>query len=808
LTVKSRVAHLFGGEHHRLQRVSACVIASTFLLVYFFHEIVHGQAYLDSDQLLSLLPHHREIFRHADPQAAYLWTNKIMFGYSYSRSVMLSFFHFPDNLLLRLLAAETASTWGLVFHFGLSLAFSFLFSRRIGISPAGAATAAITFTFSGIITSNYSHYNDVAMMLTLPLMLWAAECAVSTGHLRWFALLGLVVGNNLAFGHPQYSLYELLALAAYAAVRLRTRHALSRRSLIHGSLLLVTGVAIATPYVLPLLARLLEVSARGQHLPGEGVNNARNPLALALLYLSPLSVASDLPHTAEPPVLGVHSWLVAFYVGLPALFLLPCAVGQRDRTPQVPLGFFWSLTGAGWIAFLAPMHWNGWSLLTLLDHIPVLNWFHFHTRSIFLGSFATAVLAGTGLDRLVRRPAERAGRVHAFAAGVLLVALAMSAARAGLGGLLFPAAWGWLQAASGGRFAEHLSLGSWMSIVGIAIGLVTWSLRRGFVSVTTFVLFVWFTAFIDLMLFGLPYKPTLSPRSVLDPPEFARVLTSTDARVFSAVPAPYFYDRRLPPTVRRRSLATNLNLLYGIEEVGGYTTPSGTPAFYRYVRHLGIRVPYQREGWAPFPPVDLQSQAPLLRAASITHVITATAPPAADFAVIARDQDLFLSEIRDPGPRAYAVRALVKAVSPLDAVSRLPTIGDLRTTAIVYDPESRLAERYGPASVRVLLRDATRATLEVVSSSEGFVVLTDAYDRNWTAEIDGSSTAVFQTNGIFRGAVVPPGRHLLRFEYQDKHFEFGLAVRRAALGLLLILFVLGVLRWRGSRFPPGRAATG
>ena len=53
--------------------------------------------------------------------------------------------------------------------------------------------------------------------------------------------------------------------------------------------------------------------------------------------------------------------------------------------------------------------------------------------------------------------------------------------------------------------------------------------------------------------------------------------------------------------------------------------------------------------------------------------------------------------------------------------------------------------------------------VEATSTGKGYLVLTDVNYPSWHAQLDGQETDIFTADYIFRGVVVPPGRHKIRF---------------------------------------------
>jgi uncharacterized membrane protein YfhO len=47
----------------------------------------------------------------------------------------------------------------------------------------------------------------------------------------------------------------------------------------------------------------------------------------------------------------------------------------------------------------------------------------------------------------------------------------------------------------------------------------------------------------------------------------------------------------------------------------------------------------------------------------------------------------------------------------------------------------------------------------------GILVLNDVWHPWWRASVDGKPAKILQANVLFRAVVVPPGRHLVRFNF-------------------------------------------
>lgn len=90
---------------------------------------------------------------------------------------------------------------------------------------------------------------------------------------------------------------------------------------------------------------------------------------------------------------------------------------------------------------------------------------------------------------------------------------------------------------------------------------------------------------------------------------------------------------------------------------------------------------------------------------------------------------------------------------------------DLRTTVLIEDAPAAQLPR-PPGTVRIVSYHNTEVVLEADSAQGGWVVLNDPWQPWWFAAIDGKPAEVLRANVIFRAVEVPPGRHVVRFEYR------------------------------------------
>ncbi len=794
----------------------AVVLVGT-LMIYYWPELFRGRAYLYSDILHGGIPFLTDVYRGPSVDAAYQWTNSILFGFSYARNGVTIPFHAPGCLLALVFDPTATLTLSGIWHFSLSFVFMVLFLRAVGVGLAAACFGALAFTFAGSATQRHLHPWSMAAVLTTPLCFWLAEKAATRRAPAYAVLLGVVLGHIALAGHPQFVAYQAPIVCLYYLYRRRQEGAvagLAGWARVAGVVGLVALICfgVAAVYWVPVAASALGFVEGGGRLYMTPI--AMDPIRVVLAHLAPRAVGSDFAHSGGASLVA-HSWEWSVYIGIVPVLFLPLALTRLARKRFRTGGFFLALWLLSCCFLVSSWRVAGMSLGDLYELIPVWKLFHHIYRFVFLGCFALACLCAMGLQRLLDaeesdKPRERS-RVRrvpiAVWGSVALLALLSTAVSEGVrrGVVSWPAWAGWV-ARSGGSFSHCTSLVS--PTVLFSTGAIAILLLCRWRAIGPRAM-VWLLAGVlsaDLLLYALPAKPTDPVEAAWTPPPLVQAGIRRGQRVLSLAPRHYFDERGVPPQEQRRGLNTNLGIYDGIEECGGYVTLTLPPGFYDFYDLLGAHVPYRHTDFFFNPPPDLNVTLPLVRACSIEYVITKGAVDVPGLSLLARDRDLYAYRVAGTFPRAYTVSRAVAAPSPETAVAFLAgclqdkTL-DLANQAVTVSAEP-LTGPFVRGQARVVSREPTLTRVEVAAEGKTFLVLTDAYRPEWKAYIDGRPARLYQANGIFRGVPVPAGTHTVDFRYEDGAYHTGKWLTFGTLGLaggFLLLF--GVRRWlrRSSR---------
>jgi len=167
------------------------------------------------------------------------------------------------------------------------------------------------------------------------------------------------------------------------------------------------------------------------------------------------------------------------------------------------------------------------------------------------------------------------------------------------------------------------------------------------------------------------------------------------------------------------------------------------------------------------------------------------------------DHEIKIYESPDYLPRAALFSSVEVVQDDAAALARLadPSL-DIFQTAIVsatgLDPADlaalRSLNRLPPERVRaagILSYASQEVTIDAAVERPALLVLNDSDYPGWKVYVDGRRSHWITANYLFRGVLLQPGRHLVRFAYEPASFAAGGAISGAGL-ICLVGFVL----WR------------
>lgn len=635
-----------------------------------------------------------------------------------------------------------------VLHVLFAGVFTFLLLREYGSGAAGALLSAVAWMF-GSYTLAWLQLEVVApVFVGLPLGVWAVHRACATGTWARLLLATTVLGVSLTSGHLPF-----MGLTS----------------------------AVAITYGLALLTRRCAAAVHGRQWRAAVGAGARalvltvTPFALAAVVLIPTYFTIGLSQRQSSPYEAVHTSIRVAPEVLTYLFQPPPLPISERRMHEMAFSglitIFLAFVGAAQlrpgVVFACVV--AGVTLLLALDTavlrlayfvLPAFSTFRPLGRLLYLLNFAVAVLAGLGLDNVLRRQAPR----PATASGLRAAAREWWSS-----GALSPAA----------------------ALAGLAL----------------------LSTAVELISYGRAINPPFHPRrddflfprtpliAALEP-----LVAGTRMLSLTRTPSGNSWP---PPTLQAAE-----SMIFGIDAAGGYDSviPARSLALCLVVAGQSPATALTaRLGafYTVFLVRDVRFE--LLPRAGVTVLVgppdlhedalwtpDRLAPLRLEQMYAGSDGRIFRIVGADGGP--FFVRDHVAAQSAVDALRRFAAPSfDHRRVVLIEDapgpPPGDRSNRPDPVDARVEVKDRGANTLHVrVTSREaGWLVVPESWDAGWRASVNGADAKVYRANFAFRAVQVPPGGADVLMAYRPVGFRLGLMLSLATAVLLAAL--AGAERW-------------
>ena len=646
----------------------------------------------------------------------------------------------PFHLIAYLGTLPDAHAWMAAARLWTAGLGMFLLMNAWGLGAWGRWFGGLAFPFCGFLVA-WLLYPVTSVAVWAPWIFLGVDRATARPGVASVLWLGAAVGLCLLGGHVQSSAHVLLAGGLYAIWRLRSLFSFSRFLTCLAATVL--GVALAAVEVVPLGFHLAKSPVWADRAAeGKPAWAWEKPRALEIACTAfPYVYGSQRrgqPNLAR--ALGVNNLNEAAggFAGLAALvWLAPSAWKSRRERPRVAFLAGLTIVGAMGAFGLPPV-------ANLLRAVPVLNVTDNRRLTLWV-AFGLTALAAHGIEFLPRF--EGSGRIaRGWVALWALIAVALIAGAIGarmLAPRLFDRALTHYEAAAretpgvdpstararAARQVRQVATFTPLYLAAgaahlLALGALALAHRRGAIGPNPTRGLLLAATMIDLFAFGRGLNPAIARGD--DRPKSPVI-----AELHRVAPYPsrvVAVGAELPP---------NLLMRYGLADLRNYDSIELTRSLDHFEPLFEVeRGRPARTSRRPITWAGAIRSLPLLRESGVAAVIGASPPPAGAF------------------PRVDQVGAAWVA----------------RTGAIV--PKFR---KYEHGRIEVDL-DAIPA---------GPVVVAEAYDPGWRAEIDGRRVAIRAHRGAFLAVDVPGGGRELALTYDPPEVRWSLAVSAVALGVLI-----------------------
>jgi hypothetical protein len=642
-----------------------------------------------------------------------LWRNSIASGGPWAANPQ-SWLFYPPAWLFFFLPINTTFNYLLLAHLLLAALGTYAFGRRaLGLKPPGAAMAGLAFALSPWLSGQLAagHVNIVLALAWLPVALLGAHWG-GTSNRSGGALLAGAAWAAAVLNHAQMAAFiAMLTVCWFLFITFGSRKGPSKhRRAVQLGLMSVVALLLSAALLVPLAEALPYLNRTAMTVSEAGVFSLTWP---------------QLFTTIIPTYGGEPEQLI--YLGIPVVILaIAGLVLNRDRATR-----FLACVAALAALFALGTHGPLFPLLARL--VPGISWLRVPPRAWLLVAFGVALLAGRGLDALIRRPGTTQSRrqVTVIVMATLTVGLIL-----GLGlGFLFhptpPAAW---------------SLAALSMLTGAALLCgIRLELKSQHLALTLLLLV---TA--DLGLVRAAWTQMRSP---------------ADAFAWGAQTATYLATKPGPVRIYSPSysLPQHTAMLHDLSLADGVDPFQLAD----YAAFLSLAGGYDADGYSPTLPPSLDAtgarpDAALLGLLNVGYVASSFPIQVDGLTPLAQIDRTFIYLNEQALPRAFVV--LQPRVSG-DIVLERP-IDAAPASIVTYTPNQIIV----------------KAALD----TSGLLVLSEMWYPGWHARVDGSEVPIQRVERLLRGVYLDVGVHTVTFEYRPWTVRVGLAISGCtALALLL-----------------------
>lgn len=717
------------------------------------------------------------------------WTPLIQCGFPIVAESQMGLFYLPNIILYGLLPIQVAYAYMNLVHFFISALGTYLYCRSLRLVPVGAFVAAIVFVFGTGYGGAYYNITSLKTLSWFPMILWSFEEYCASYRKRYLVAIGLFTSFSILAGYLQIAALMLLFLCIYFCLRVGfffevRQDGKSLLRLFFGVIGAFSGAVILALPQLMLTSELAMLSNRTNLTEDYAYVGSLSPLALMTLIF--------------PKLQGIFRGN-CLYSGIFSIYFVCASLLVARKDLRRVSGLWLSL---GIISLLLAL--GQWSPL-YIALIKISHFYSFRVPAKFLifFCFSVAVLAGLGSHAWSEELAKVKDKMRLLCRFYLKLVAGIFAI------------WGIAYFFVTGGSSLVLKAGQWV-VVNFIYGKAGHprTLESYFETVSGFV-----ATCRDLLSIDGPWQLwalalilgsgawAVFARRLCDRPGRAGLwlilpitVLLADLYVFAGADIKLDFDAYhnvLKPDafvqtlllekkegrlgrlygLRKESedlpLKPSVNMLYGIEDIGGYSPL----IMQRYFESIGQFGNVNDSNRMIEPTVSfVLDRLPLLSGLGVSHVLSTRELRHSELELLRDDpqRHVFLYRNKRIHDRAFFVGALsfLDNWSQLKEMLMLPGF-DPRTTLLLETREQHKIPGIKPApdskaiSLRRESHGDTWETWELETSGPGFFVITNTLYPGWKAQLDGRPTPILSAFGLFQAVWIPgEGKHRLAFDYQ------------------------------------------
>lgn len=723
-------------------------------VVFFFRDILLEKAFFWEDFIYYYFPTRNFAATSLAGAEIPLWNPYTFCGMPFLADIQTAVFYIPNLFLTLFVSGERLDAYWLeiftILHYFAAAVFMYYLAKYYGLPAILALFTGLVYALSGFMIAHGIHYTIISSATWLPLIVLLFSKCLRQKSLRYMVAAGAVLGLAILAGFPQITLYIFLFLFLfwlfefYTSVKLHGfRPSLGMAALGAGTILIAVGL---TAFQLLPTVELAPYSQRAEITYEKSLVGSMSWEQL-LTFLVPKYFGSSGPQGSNywGPGSYYDYWETCGYVGIAAFVgILLAALGAKNNRRMaflIAIAVFSALYALGDDFILHKM---------FFAFVPGFDKFRNPARILFLFTFAASLLGGFGFQCVLSWITTDRKRVQRILASLLAVGAVLALlVRLDV-----------FQPADNPQMDNHLhafavSETNTAVILVAAFCAVIFLVLKGRISANTAAIALIVVQFIDMHVFGFSQN-----NGTINPNEYFN-RTSHIVK-----PLQVEGQTELFRVNSRESRAMILDRNQGMVD----------------------RI-FLMEGYTP---LVLQRVYPPGRDWSQTcDMLNAKYRIAVD----EQQRTMSLRATATQLPRAYLVHnvEVIPNDSLLKAFMRSERFDYRRTAVLEEDPRIPLSGVHDTAhtgSATITSYNLNSIVLNVSTSVNAILVLSEIYYPGWQAYVDGQPMQIYRANWCLRAIAVEPGEHTVVFEFKPDSVRTGLWISglSVALSVAIVYF--------------------
>lgn len=640
---------------------------------------------------------------------------------------------YPPTLLFYIMPLFSAWDVFVALQIIFASFFMYLYLQNLKVDKLAAIYGGVVFCLSSLLITTLEFTVIGHTVMWAPLILFSIDRLQASKKTRYLVLGVIAIFCSLLAGFIQMSIYIYILSFAYFIFR-------AKRQDYKYLGIMIFPLLFAMFQLLPFA----EVATGSSRIAGyfSGFSDARK-------YLMPTNrlVGGLIPDYFGSPATGnffggISYTEFAFYMGVPVVIFVIYKLTSKQKDP---LTRFWMVV---LITSMVLMTVNPLSKLIHTLNIPVYSSL-LPSRLVSIVTICLAVLSSLGISAFQKdlKSKSNISRLTKIIAGIFLIFIYYIVDAVALSRLE----------------PEHGQVALRNSVIPFLIFMfVSLSLFWAKINFKTWLYFIIFITILDLTRQGLKYNTFIAENLVFPNTKSLELIS----------------NQKVPPRVvmtHQEHFPAEANVYYGFSLLGGYDSvhSAKTEKLLNTLNYEDVN-PERVSGRVVFVS-SLTSRAYDVLSPDYYFVLSENEYPI-------KNMELLLSEGRNKVyknlsayPRVYLTKNVEK-VEPNDILPKVLAMAENHEKKAYVDQDIVLSKGEVDGSVELTEDKTNELLISVNTKTDSVVVLNEAYDKNWSAQISGKKVDLFETNYNLIGFVAPPGEYEVKLSYYPKSFEMGLKI--------------------------------